>query len=353
MRLNDLINAVSPLPPASPSPAKENESGSIFDLALAQVRSRGPSPKRASLSGEERGSLADQLVEGWIPYFWKADQSIRWIAAEREHSLWLCPLECPECHGMGFVGPPGSKAEPCPKSRTLLVGRIDAVGQTEDGELFFGEWKSAKPPWKTRINEWKLKWLMSPQALTYGVFADAAHPGLRRFTVRIAYKSSPPTYDYDWFWLKEEEIAWWRTELLRIADEIRQRRREGVHGTPWSPNMPEACFKYGPEYVCPRFHPACSQLKWGAEIPNSAPRIPHLEVERDFLSANSGSFGQPMRKDIVILDATRVEKWMGCRERYRGEYELGAREPEGDALDVGSQMHALLETYYAGRISTK
>ncbi len=323
MALDDLINSISsaPLQPKVED-GEKLESGSIFDLAL-----HSPSPKRAKLSEGEVASLAESLVEGYLDYFAQADATIKWIDAEREHAIWLDDL-------------------------TLLVGRIDAVGQTQDGERFFLELKTSKPPWKSRADEWRLKWLMSPQSLTYGVIAEAAYPGLKRFTVRIAYKSIPAKYDYDWFRYSGEEVAWWRSELINIAHEIRTRRREGGKGgkgVPWAPNF-EHCFKYGKEYVCPRFHPACSQLKWDAPTPNSTLREPHLEVEREFLAGNVGSFGQSMKKGVVILDATRVEKWMGCRERYRVEYELGMSEPRGEAVDVGSEFHLMLKQYHLGMI---
>lgn len=57
-----------------------------------------------------------------------------------------------------------------------------------------------------------------------------------------------------------------------------------------------------------------------------------------------------MKKGVVILDATRVEKWMGCRERYRVEYELGMSEPRGEAVDVGSEFHLMLKQYHLGMI---
>jgi hypothetical protein len=319
--LDDLLNSVPPPADPKPTPSANEplESGSIFDVAL-HSRSK-PGAGKARLSQGEVASLAESLVEGYLQYFASADASIRWLDVEREYAIWL-------------------------DERTLLVGRIDAVGATEDEEKFFLELKTSKPPWKTRREEWKLKWLMSPQSLTYGVIAETAYPGMRRFTVRMAYKSLPPTYDYEWFRFGGAEIEWWRGELINIADEIRSRRHGGVKAIPWSPNMPEACFKYGPEYVCPRFHPACSKLLWNAEIPGSVPREPHLEVERKFLSENVGSFGQPMRKGVVVLDATRVEKWMGCRERYRGEYELGVREPGGDALEVGIDFHSMIKQHH-------
>jgi hypothetical protein len=191
---------------------------------------------------------------------------------------------------------------------------------------------------------------MSIQALTYGVLADAIYPGIRRFTVRKAFKSSPPAYTHEWYRYDDPEIIWWRSELLKIAQEIRARRHEGTRSVPWSPNF-ESCFRYGIRYACPFFNSACSKLDWNRKPENSIARVPHLEVERKFLEENAGTFGQPMKKGVVVLDATRMETWANCHERYRREYEEGVRVEGGEALLVGSDMHDLLRVFYQGLIS--
>lgn len=348
MPLDDLLNSLpQSQPSSSPVQSSEGEGGSIFDIALNSLNQ----PKsKSKLSEGEIAGLAEQLVEGWLSYFSAFDQAIRWIDAEREHAIWLCPNDCPICRGSN-LDPKMSFPSPCPHSQTLLVGMIDAVGQTQEGELFWADWKTEKPPWRKNRELWKRYWKKSPQALTYGVITDIIYPGIRRFTVRKAFKSSPPSFDYEWFSYDTSEIVWWKGELLNIADEIRRRRRDQPTG-PWSPNFSH-CFKYGEEYVCPRFHPGCDKLNWNAglaDITGSVERVSHLQVERDFLSSNVGSFGQAMRKGVVILDATRVEKWMNCRERYRGEYELGISEPKGDALEVGGDFHSMLKHLYLGMI---
>lgn len=255
--------------------------------------------------------IAEELVSGWIPHFADADAAITWLDVEREHELWL-------------------------DADTLLVGRIDALGLVEEYKwefaktnvwsptvaagTFFAEWKSQSPPPKYKAQEWKQTWRMNPQSLTYGVLVDSIYPGTRRFTVRKGFKSSPPTFDFEWFAYSDAEVEWWRGELLDIAAEIRWRRKKSV--VPWAPNF-DACFKYGPRYVCPFFGPACSQLNWTGRPVEAVAREPHLEVERTFLAANTGSFGNKIRKNVVVLDATRTETWINCRERYRRQYEEG------------------------------
>src|ERR1700675_1157324 len=103
---------------------------------------------------------ATDIAAAWTNHFWSADHELKWIAAEVEHSLWL-------------------------NENTLLVGRIDALGENERGP-FFGEWKTANP---RERNTWKQVWRMNPQSLTYGVLANAwflenGRNGCSQFEVR-------------------------------------------------------------------------------------------------------------------------------------------------------------------------
>ena len=218
--------------------------------------------------------LSEQLVEGYLKYFAKADSNIEWLASELELALWLCPPSCEACHGLGYT----EDGQPCPFSKTVIMGKIDTVGLTQDRELFFMDLKTSAPPPRTRLNEWKQSWRMSPQALTYGLLIQQKYPSLRRFTVRRLYKSTPPTFDFEWFRFALPEIEWWKSELLRTGDEIR-RLRKGSQ--PWPPNF-QRCFKYGLNYICPFFNPACSQLKWTAIPEGATPRTEsHLKIENN------------------------------------------------------------------------
>jgi PD-(D/E)XK nuclease superfamily len=289
--------------------------------------------------------MAEVLVGGYLKHFAKADANITWLAAEIEVELWLCPDDCEACHGAGYLD-----GEPCPFSKTVVMGKLDTVGKTEDSEIFFMDLKTASPPPRTRINEWKKSWQMSPQALTYGLLMEKIYPGCRRFTVRKAYKSNPPTFDFEWFRYTTEEIQWWRTEILRTADEIR-RLRKGAQ--PWPPNF-QRCFKYGVNYVCPFFHAACSKLDWNG-IPEGATlrTQSHLTIENEFMEKNRGSFGQHLRKGIVVLGATKLETYE-CRERYRRNYEEGGvEEPRAEAKEIGTDFHSLLQVRYQGLIQSK
>lgn len=286
------------------------------------------------------------IVEAYLKHFHKADSNIEWLDAELEFDLWLCPKDCEQCGGLGYIieaDPNDPYALPCTFSKTLLVGRIDAVGKTADGELFFMDLKTKNPPPRTRINEWKQTWRMSPQALTYAIGVSKKYKDLRRFTVRMCYKSNPPSFDFEWFRLSAAEIAWWKTEILRTADEIR-RLRKGAQ--PWPPNF-QRCFKYGQNYVCPFFEPACSKLDWNGMPEGAKPRIlSHLQIENEWKERLTGSFGQQMRKGLVILDATRLTLYE-CREAYRREYEEGGVETEkGIAADIGIDFHNLLDARY-------
>ena len=291
--------------------------------------------------------VSEQLVEGYLKYFAKADSNITWLESELEIALWICPPSCDACAGKGYM----EDGQECPFSKTVVMGKIDTVGQTADRELFFMDLKTSAPPPRNRINEWKQSWRMSPQALTYGLLILQKYPDLRRFTVRRLYKSSPPTFDFEWFRFALPEIEWWRGELLRTADEIRRYRKEKREH--WPPNF-QRCFKYGLNYICPFFNPACSQLKWSAVPEGATPRThSHLKIEDDFHAANTGTFGQPIRKGVVILGASRMETWE-CRERFRRNYEEGGvNEPEAIARSIGTNTHALLDQFYRMKIKPK
>jgi hypothetical protein len=291
----------------------------------------------------------DQLVSGWAQHFYSADRDIKWLRSEVEASVYLTP-------------------------NTLLIGRIDAFGRDANGQLFFGEWKTSSPRDK---NTWKQTWRLNPQSLTYGVLAETVYPGCNRFMVRKAFKTSPPSYDHAWYTYSADELAMWRAELIRIADEVRfyQGWTQPDH---WPLNL-SACHQFGTAYVCPFFEPACSQLNWQGKPANALTRVSHLDLERSLMDpllpldirgveetealAALRTFGGGVSSDkegplahpdgLVILDATRVKTWLSCRERFRREYVENVAVPlvEGSALDTGINFHELLAQYYAGMVT--
>lgn len=254
-----------------------------------------------------------ELARGWKSHFSAADRELTWLAAEQEFKVHL-------------------------DMNTILVGKVDAIGRDGQGELFFGEWKTAS---KWGAKDWKQIWRMNPQSLSYGVLAESSYLGCRRFTVRKAFKSEPPTYDHAWFTYTPEELAYWREELKMIASEIRQYRLRNV-SLPWPTNF-NACFRYGAKYACPFFEPACSQLKW-TEAPNGA--VVQISEMREKARLNGVS------PDLVILSPTAVSTWLECRERFRKHYEEGwtVPETEGDALWTGKTFHTIVGEYYQSLI---
>lgn len=254
------------------------------------------------------------LVNGWKNHFYSADRAIKWLEAEREVSIDL-------------------------DSQTKLMGRIDALGETE-GEKFFGEWKTASTREK---KTWKQVWRMNPQSLTYGVLARSLYPDCERFTVRKAFKEiGAPTYDHAWFRYSQKELDDWTLELVSIADEIRTYRllaEVDYRGLKSWPVNYTACFQYGLNYACPFFEPACSKGDYLAKPDNSLVRISHLDSERRLNEVKQDD-------GMVVLDATRVKTWLSCRERFRREYEENIAMPPGEALQTGIEFHEELGTYY-------
>jgi PD-(D/E)XK nuclease superfamily protein len=272
------------------------------------------------------GNLAN-MTNGWISHFFSADREVKWHFAELEHSVWLTP-------------------------NTLLVGRMDAGGENEAG-LFFGEWKTANP---RERNTWKQVWRMNPQSLTYGVLANdyfqkTLGRGCNQFTVRKAFKSNPPTYDHAWYSYNQEELNHWRSELVRVADEIRQYKAVGFD--PYPTNW-DSCFKFGINYACPHFEQGCSKMKWDIPV-DTVRRVSHLEIERRLNEPNAWITKKPhgctvdcctAPEGLVILDATRVKTWLTCRERFRREYVENVATPVTEALEIGINFHEVIGQHY-------
>jgi hypothetical protein len=269
----------------------------------------------------------DELSTEWVKHFYSFDRAIQWGEIEQEKSLWL-------------------------DDQTLLVGKIDAQGLTEDGDHFFADWKTISNYYKNRMDAEKSEYRLDPQMLTYGVLCAADESGFRglsrqsRFMVRWAMKNSPPLFFYEWYRYSPTEIAWWRAELLLIADQIRHDKEvkldRYVEGH-FTPNLTN-CFKYGPKNVCPFYEPACSKQNWSGRDANMIPRVSHLEIEREYQSKDLAV----IRGDVVILDATRVDTWLTCNEKYRRQYVENVVMPveAGSALDIGLQFHEQMASYY-------
>lgn len=259
---------------------------------------------------------AAQLLQGWIQKWHPVDRLFTVLHSEAELVCWL-------------------------SDTTVVVGRSDLIALDETKEGFFGEWKSANP---NKKKEWKLDWRLSPQALTYAVATrygcvydkDGPLPlpfQISKFLVRLAFKSSPPGYDFEWFTYTDQELDFWRDELLRLADRVREYRINGH--VPWSPNF-TGCLKYGPKYPCPFFGNNCSKLDF-TSAEGFVPRSFHLQVEKDIATS----------PDLVVLDATRVETWLRCPEKYRRENEDNLTTSDrSPSLDTGTALHAGLREYY-------
>lgn len=262
----------------------------------------------------------DETVDGWIRHFASADRDLRWIAAEEELSIPLMP-------------------------GVILAGRIDArLRLGAQGQYAFGEWKSMS---KFGKPEWKEKWRFHPQSLTYGLLLRETHPEVDRFTIRVAFKSDPPTFDHEWFSYSAGEIATWRSEVQRIANDILTLQKNSALIWPsdtvnklalthW-PLNPLSCYKYGPKYACPYVH-ACTHQEWDVVQPGAPmPYIPHLQVMRD-------AAAQPTPP--LVLDATAITAYLECPEAFRRRYVRGEDEAPSEALQFGSAFHQHLDHYY-------
>ena len=254
----------------------------------------------------------EQLVSAWITHFRSADLSMRYVSAEREVSV---PLG----------------------DNVILAGRLDA-----EGEDFFCDWKSLNP---RRRSGWREAWRFHPQSLTYGLLRrELGHPG-RRFTIRCAFKSDPPSFDHEWFEYSEKELDTWRAEVIRIAYQM----GESENQPHWALN-PLSCYRWGPSYPCPSVR-ACVNAEWDVPLANMVKRVPHLDIERQRFRILEDGEADSNEHAPMILDATRITRYLECPERYRREYIRQEVEPPGDALTFGIGFHTYLNEYYRSLIN--
>jgi hypothetical protein len=252
-----------------------------------------------------RAIPATELAARFVERFFQADRALTWLSAETELSMELMPS-------------------------VRLAGVVDAIGDD-----WFGEWKTMNPRGR---DGWREKWRFHPQTLTYGLLLRATRPMIKRFTVRVAFKGNPPTFDYEWFSYSDKELDCWRGELIAIGQEIRyQQSLETVH---WPLNH-LSCYAYGPKYPCPFLH-NCAHQDWGP-VAGMIKRESHLKIET-LAAPDSNS---------LILNATRIITFLECPEKHRRMYIENMVPPKSEALVYGSEFHSLVGAYYTQMIGEK
>jgi hypothetical protein len=257
-------------------------------------------------------SQAQSLAFGWVRHFAAADAALPYTHYETARVLQL-------------------------SDTVLLAGIIDA-----EGDDFFAEFKTASP---RGAKTWKKEWLLSPQALTYGLLTG----GKKRFLVRKAFKSATPSYDHEWFEFGPHDLIGWQQEVLMIAAEIKTYRDAGF--TRWPLNFEHGCFAYGPNYACPYWEHSCSKFRFdgpavGATLESAYPGSGGAtDTFDEFRGDNRLVLTDAMNAapNSIILTATRIKNWMRCREKYRRD-QTTSFEPS-DALLLGSRFHELIANY--------
>lgn len=250
---------------------------------------------------------AEALAAQFRADFWAADHAIRWTAAEREYALWL-------------------------DDRTVVLSKIDAEGINAESQPFFADWKSISKNRARNMDAEKLKWRMSPQALTYGLVKGDC----RLFTVRWAVKDDPVRTFFEWYTYTEEELLWWREELRDIAAEIRHLRSRKLGETHHWPLNLDNCSRYGEKYRCKFRDNGCWKRNFEFVPEGMVKRAEsHLNIENELRAA--GRLGS----DVVVLGATRVDDFMSCREYNRRMWEGEGLREGGEALQIGADFHEL------------
>lgn len=262
----------------------------------------------SSTQGIALETTARMLVTGWATHFQSLDSKLNYTHVETARFLRI------------------------EEAKVLLVGIVDA-----EGPDFFSEHKTASPKGE---KTWKKEWLMSPQALTYGLLTG----GTKRFLVRKAFKKTNPTFDHEWFEFSANDLSMWRRQVGIIGQEIRLYRKDEAADTiPWPLNLEHGCFAYGAAYPCPYWQSGCTKHNFNGPIPGSTP----FEFFPEFQGANRSMLAeqhQSIDTTWIVLSATRIKNWMRCREKYRRDQELSF--PPSEAMLLGSRFHDLIAQHY-------
>lgn len=265
---------------------------------------------------------AQDLHDAFRRDFFSADHSIKWIAAEELHTLWL-------------------------SRDTALVGTIDAKGLKEDNTKFFADWKSISPRKAVNMEHVKAEWRLDPQALSYGLLLGEEY---HEFTVRWAIKSNPVRTDFEWYSYTQAELDWWKGEVLAVARHIRALRNykfsvgHNNEARNWPTNLTN-CTRFGWNYRCPLYDNGCTKLDF-THNPGLPPRTHNKGIEQKLLAEFKGN-----PAELVVLSSSSIETWLGCKERFRRQYEGDGFEETSEALQLGSQFHSLRADYIRSLIN--
>ena len=247
---------------------------------------------------------AQSLFVGWTRHFREQDLTLTKERVEVAKTLFL------------------------PDPNVLLVGIIDC----EDKECF-EEYKTANP---RSAKTWKREWLLSTQALTYGLLTGGEKP----FLVRKAFKSRIPEYDHAWFHFDPRDLDMWTRQIGLMASEIRALQLSGI-GSPWPLNIEHGCFAYGPNYPCPYWAEGCSKHNF-EQVPENTP----FSEFPEFKGENRAILEAAMKEhpNALVLSKTRMNTWQRCREFYRKSV-LYSFPFNSQAAQLGSRFHDLVAQY--------
>ena len=255
---------------------------------------------------------AQQLFIAWTRHFRQQDMTLKYTQVETARTLFI------------------------PESNVLLVGIIDA-----EGEDFFSEYKTANP---RGAKTWKREWLLSTQALTYGLLTG----GSKRFLVRKVFKAAQPFCDHEWFQFTPHDLANWRRQVDFTAQEIYGYTGIGLR-SPWPQNLTHGCFAYGANYPCPFWEHGCTKHNYDGSIPGAGVFVDFPEFEGHNRVTLMNAINE--HPNALLLSKTRIESWHRCRELYRRNLTMSF--PPSEAMQIGSHFHALVGDYTSKLISAR
>lgn len=250
--------------------------------------------------------------------------------------------------------------------KTIAVGACDRMSQDDNGQCWFSEFKSKKPP---RIKkdgqpyqgdteyDWIAEIGAGPQLRIYALAQQLATfvDGDRTFQilapvphilVRAVNKSTPavvwPTQaDGGRFAFPQPYLDATKTALLNMAEQVRAARRIG---SPWAVPSLHCINKYNrlcafhAEFCGKGIHPNGLQATTDKSTDPGWQALKQLNID----------LADP---EVVIVSASSYANWLQCPEQYRLLVENVAQGDESMALETGSCMHAGIASAYRELVS--
>lgn len=284
--------------------------------------------------------FASELVQAWVERWQDEDAREKTVAVECKFNVRL-------------------------DNFTWVVGIIDRISRTAEGEFVANEWKTTKAPsgWGWNEEKWLSEIVNGIQLPTYAwavrsgrvtnakgklVECPLAIGAGVKVRARAVTKVSPPG-----FWPTRESGVWEFSEedmkatahaYLNAARMIRELKTEAVFRLEKQPDVALPPWQATGRQCFNQFGRDCEFLTQCQE---------HLYPVGEFKLCSEGDYKEfglpdlPNDPRVVVFSPTSYELWVLCAEKWRVVKGIGVGERESDVnLEVGKAVHAGLATFY-------